>query len=72
MKNQTLDRLVHSDDIKSYEYHNIDCDGNIGKESEDHNSEILYITFPSGKTIRIHSDVSGCLENSSLWITEVK
>jgi len=65
MQNKALDQLVNDGDISSYLYQNIDENGIVGS-SKCRNTEQLVLTFPSGKTLKIDTFCSGCLENTIL------
>ena len=65
MTDNALNTLVENGTIVSYEYLNLDEDGNIGK-SKFRNTEQVKLTFPNGKTLVIDTFCSGCNENTSL------
>lgn len=65
MKDETLNKLVEHGTIISYEYLNLDEEGNVG-ESKFRNTEQVKLVFPNGKSLTIDTFCSGCNENTSL------
>lgn len=67
--NEKLNELVASGKIKAYTIVDVDCDGNVGKESANRNSQRLVLFFDTGQTLTIDCCCSGCLENTTLKIS---
>lgn len=65
MKNVQLEKLVSEGQIVSYEYLELDCDGNPG-QSDGRNTESLKLVFPNGSVLKLGTFCSGCLENTCL------
>jgi hypothetical protein len=63
-----LDVLVETKQIISYEFYEVDADGNIGGRSESRNTERLILHFPNGAKVEIDSFCAGYSQNSVLMI----
>lgn len=68
MSNATLDNLVRSGTIKSYEYMNLDQDGNFGS-SANRNTERLVLTFNNEEILVIDTFCSGSFQNTHLMFS---
>ena len=68
MTNEVLDKLVSNGDILSYEYHEMDENGELCKKSEFRNSERLTILFSSGAKLILDTFCSGISEDTGIIV----
>jgi hypothetical protein len=69
MNNKSLNQLIASGDITSYQLTLHDEDGNLIEKSKgSRETERLVLTFPSGKILTVDTFCSGCAENTCLVI----
>lgn len=59
-----LNELIENKTIQSYKIENMDEYGNVGKESDTRNSEVLFIKFNNGETLNVYTFCSGSSENT--------
>ena len=71
MKHNHLEYLKQSGIIQSYEYVNMNEEGNIGQTSNYRNTQRLSLYFTGGESITIDCFCSGSSENTELMIAEV-
>ena len=69
MNNTHLDNLVSKGSISSYEYENMDENGEIGKVGAYRNSQRLTFHFPNGESLTIDCFCSGSSEDTELIIS---
>ena len=59
-----LQQLVDSGHLKSFEIDPVDENGNIGKHSDNRNTEQMTLEFPDGEELVIGTFCSGCSEDT--------
>lgn len=70
MKHKHLDHLIQAGVISSYEYVNMDEEGNVGQTSRFRNSQRLSLLLSGGESITIDCFCSGSSEDTVLVIAE--
>ena len=68
--NKHLDNLVKMGHILSYEYVDVDEDGNVGLKGDFRNSERLILHFSNEQSLTIETFCSGSSEDTVLSISE--
>jgi hypothetical protein len=63
LKNK-LNELIENKTIQSYKIENMDGNGNVGKEGDMRNSEVLFIKFNNGETLNVYTFCSGSSQNT--------
>ena len=69
MTDDALEELFLNGLISSYQYEEVDEDGNVGKTSDFRNTERLTLAFPNGHKLIIDTICSGSSEDTSLSFT---
>lgn len=70
MRNKTLEGLVKTKILQSYEYDNISFDNVVGEKSDSRNTERLILVFSDGQKLKIETICSGVREDANLIIWE--